>query len=122
MKGGSLTQCQMCDDAAKYEGGEEGQGDDEAVEVAVVAFAHTVPHPRTVVVESLWGNRQRQDMRSMQTKVTLGHVKIGFTTGSRALYKIGKGFSLNLKSNPHRLWVTKFSFFLRTHNALLTCL
>lgn len=51
-----LTQGQMCDDAAKYEGGQEGQGDDEAVEVAVVAFADAVPHPGTVVVESLWGH------------------------------------------------------------------
>lgn len=55
----ALTQSQMCDDAAKYEGGQERQGDDEAVEVAVVAFANAVPDPGTVVVKSLWGQRQR---------------------------------------------------------------
>lgn len=43
----------MSDDAAEYERGQEGQGDDEAVEVAVIAFSHTVSHPWAVVVEPL---------------------------------------------------------------------
>lgn len=64
-----LTQGQMCDDAAKDEGGQERQGDDEAVEETVVAFADAVPHPGTVVVESLCGHRQHQYMRSID-KVT----------------------------------------------------
>ena len=44
----------MGDDAAEYEGDQEGEGDDEAVEEAIVASAHAVPHPRAVVVEPLW--------------------------------------------------------------------
>ena len=48
----------MGDDAAEYEGGQEGEGDDEAVEEAVVASADAVPHPRAVVVEPLWNKGQ----------------------------------------------------------------
>lgn len=51
----TLTQGNMCDDTAKYERGQKGQRDDKAVEKTVIAFAHTVPHPWTVVVKSLWG-------------------------------------------------------------------
>lgn len=55
----------MCDDTAKYERGQKRQRDDKAVEKAVIAFAHTVAHPWTVVVKSLWGwhkdNNQRLD-------------------------------------------------------------
>lgn len=43
----------MCDDAAEDEGRVEGQRHDEGVEEPVVAFAHTVPHPRAVMVETL---------------------------------------------------------------------
>lgn len=48
-----LTKSDVCDDAAKYKRRQERQRDDEAVEVAVVAFADTVPHPRAVVIKSL---------------------------------------------------------------------
>ena len=48
----------MGDDAAEYEGDQEGEGDDEAVEETVVASAHAVPHPRAVVVETLWRKRR----------------------------------------------------------------
>lgn len=65
-----LTQGQMSDDAAKYEGGQERQGDNEAVEVAVVAFAHAVPHPGTVVVESFWG----QTASALEVNTKQGHV------------------------------------------------
>lgn len=41
----------MRDDAAEYERGQEGQGDDEAVEEAVIAFSHAVPHPWAVVIK-----------------------------------------------------------------------
>lgn len=44
----------MCDDTTENEGGVEGERDYEAVEEAVVALAHTVPHPRAMVIEPLW--------------------------------------------------------------------
>ena len=58
----------MGDDAAEYEGGEEGEGDYEAVEEAVVASAHAVPHPRAVVVEPLWKKWQGFNIRKMSGK------------------------------------------------------
>lgn len=58
-----LTQGNMCDDTAKYERCQKRQRDDEAVEKAVIAFAHTVPHPWTVVVKSLWGGNQDNNQR-----------------------------------------------------------
>lgn len=58
-----LTQGNMCDDTAKYERCQKRQWDDEAVEKAVIAFAHTVPHPWTVVVKSLWGWNQDNNQR-----------------------------------------------------------
>lgn len=33
--------------------GEQGEGRGEQVEVSIVPLAHTVPHPRTVVVEAI---------------------------------------------------------------------
>lgn len=50
--GGVLTQGDVCDDTAKYERCQKRQRNDEAVEKAVIAFAHTVPHPRAVVIKS----------------------------------------------------------------------
>lgn len=49
---GVLTQGNVCDDTAKYERCQKRQRDDEAVEKAVIAFAHTVPHPWAVVIKS----------------------------------------------------------------------
>lgn len=43
----------MCGHAAKNKGCVKGQRHDEGVEESVVAFAHTVPHPRAVMVEAL---------------------------------------------------------------------
>lgn len=43
----------MCDDAAEYKRRQKRQGDDEAVEIAVVAFPNAVPHPRAVVIKPL---------------------------------------------------------------------
>lgn len=48
-----LTQGDVRDDTAKYERCQKRQRDDEAVEKTVVAFAHTVPHPRAVVIKAL---------------------------------------------------------------------
>ena len=47
----------MCGHTAEDEGGQKGQGDDEGVEEAIVAFPHTVPHPGAVVIEALWERR-----------------------------------------------------------------
>lgn len=44
----------MSDDAGKDEDAEEGEGYNEEIKVAIVSPAHTVPHPRTVVVKPLW--------------------------------------------------------------------
>jgi glutathionylspermidine synthase len=44
----------MSDDACEDEDTEERQRDEEQVEVLVVALAHTVPHPRAMVVKPLW--------------------------------------------------------------------
>lgn len=46
-----LTQGDVRDHAAEYERRQEGQGDDEAVEEAVIAFSHAVPHPWAVVIK-----------------------------------------------------------------------
>lgn len=43
----------MCGHAAKNKGCMKGQRHDEGVEESVVAFSHTVPHPRAVMVEAL---------------------------------------------------------------------
>lgn len=42
----------MCDDKGKDEDGEEGEGEDEQVEKAVVPPSDAVPHPRTVMVKA----------------------------------------------------------------------
>lgn len=47
-----LTQGNVCDDTAEYERCQKRQRDDEAVEKAVVAFAHAVPHPWAVMIKS----------------------------------------------------------------------
>lgn len=47
------TQGDVCDDAAKYEGCQKRQRDDEAVEKAVIPFSHTVSHPWAVVIKPL---------------------------------------------------------------------
>lgn len=44
---------EVCGHAAKNKGRVEGQRHDERVEESVVAFAHAVPHPRAVMVETL---------------------------------------------------------------------
>ncbi len=46
-----LTENEMRDDTGEDVDTEERQGHDEHVEVAVVSFPNTVPHPRTVVVK-----------------------------------------------------------------------
>lgn len=43
----------MCGHTAKNERRQEGERHDEGVEETIVAFPHTVAHPRTVMVESL---------------------------------------------------------------------
>jgi hypothetical protein len=43
----------VCDNTTEDEGGVEGERYYEAVEEAVVALAHTVPHPRAMVIEPL---------------------------------------------------------------------
>lgn len=43
----------MRDDEGKDEDGEKGQGEDEEVEEAIVPPANAVPHPGTVMVETL---------------------------------------------------------------------
>lgn len=48
-----LTQNEMRDDTGKHEDTEEGQRNDEHVEVAIVALADAVPDPGTVVIEPL---------------------------------------------------------------------
>ena len=46
--------------------GEQGQGQGEQVEVAVVSFAHTVAHPRTVMVKPVWGGTERKRLNMTQ--------------------------------------------------------
>lgn len=58
-----LTQSNVCDDTAKYERCQKWQRDDEAVEKAVIAFAHTVAHPWTVVIKSFWGGEHSKHGR-----------------------------------------------------------
>lgn len=52
----------MCRHAAENERRQEGQRHNEGVEEAVVALAHAVAHPRTVVVEALWGDGERDPL------------------------------------------------------------
>lgn len=47
------TQRKMCCHTAEDKRRQKGERHDEGVEEAVVAFAHTVPHPGAVMVESL---------------------------------------------------------------------
>lgn len=54
-----LTQDDVCDDEGEYEYSEEGEGEDEEVEETVVPLSHTVPHPGTVVIETLCRERER---------------------------------------------------------------
>lgn len=55
----TLTQGDVCDDTTKYERCQKGQRDDEAIEEAVIALSNTVPHPWAVVIESLWGGKNK---------------------------------------------------------------
>ena len=52
------TQSDVGDDTAKYKRCQKWQGDNEAVEKAVIAFAHTVPNPWAVVIKSFWGEKK----------------------------------------------------------------
>lgn len=70
-----LTQGNVCDDTAKYERGQKGQGDNEAVEKAVIAFAHTVPDPRAVVIKPFWRWGEKTKNRDQR------HVSIGWEVG-----------------------------------------
>lgn len=47
----------MRDDEGEDEDGEEGERQDEHVEETVVPPSHTVAHPGTVVVKTLWEGR-----------------------------------------------------------------
>lgn len=46
------TEGNVCDDTAKYERCQKRQGNNKAVEKAVIAFAHTVSNPGAVMVKS----------------------------------------------------------------------
>lgn len=48
-----LTQSEVGDDTSKDEGCQEGEGEDEGVEVAIVALPHTVAYPGAVVIKPL---------------------------------------------------------------------
>ena len=48
-----LTENEMSDNTGEYEDAVDGERHEEEVEVAVVTLAHTVAHPRTVVVKPL---------------------------------------------------------------------
>lgn len=48
-----LTQSEVGDNACEDEGRQEGEGEDEGVEVAVVALPHAVAHPGAVVIKPL---------------------------------------------------------------------
>lgn len=61
----------MCDDTAKYERGQKRQRDDKTVEKAVVAFPHTVPHPRAVVIKSLWPEKEHNREKEFKKKTSL---------------------------------------------------
>jgi hypothetical protein len=51
----------MCDDKGEDEDCEEGEGEDEHVEETVVPLPNTVPHPGTVVVKTLCGEREERN-------------------------------------------------------------
>lgn len=53
---GRLTQCYVDNVEGEDVDGEEGEREDEEVEVAVVPLPHAVAHPGTVMVEALWGS------------------------------------------------------------------
>lgn len=48
-----LTQSEVGDDASEDEGCQEGEGEDEGIEVAIVALPHAVAHPGAVVIKPL---------------------------------------------------------------------
>lgn len=48
-----LTQSEVGDDASKDEGCQEGEGEDEGIEVAIVALPHAVAHPGAVMIKPL---------------------------------------------------------------------
>ena len=53
----------MRDDEGEDEDGEEGEWEDEHVEETVVPPSHAVPHPGTVVVETLCVDKERDRWR-----------------------------------------------------------
>lgn len=67
----------MCGHTAKDERRQEGERHDEGVEETVVALAHTVPHPRTVMVESLWKRGDRRRRHQQQVHLISGIHKFG---------------------------------------------
>lgn len=48
-----LTQGEVGDDTSEDEGCQEGEGEDEGIEVAIVALPHAVAHPGAVMVKAL---------------------------------------------------------------------
>lgn len=65
-----LTQDDVCDDKGEDKDCEAGEGEDEHVEEAVVPLPNTVPHPGTMVVESLWrtGSEMGEENVQLSTK------------------------------------------------------
>lgn len=57
----------MRDDEGEDEDGEEGEREDEHVEETVVPPSHTIPHPGTVVVETLCVDKERDRWRERKT-------------------------------------------------------
>lgn len=70
-----LTQGDVCDDTAKYKRREKRQGDDEAVEKAVIAFSHTVSHPWTVVIKSFWRGKESKEGIKLQSLISVTNYK-----------------------------------------------
>jgi len=57
-----LTHNHVDDVKSEYVDGEQGEGQGEQVEVPVVPLAHTVAHPWTVVIKTVWKRRKQSPL------------------------------------------------------------
>lgn len=56
-----LTEGKMGDNTGKDECCQEGEREDEGIEVSIVALPYAVTHPRAVVIKSFWKIKGKSD-------------------------------------------------------------
>ena len=96
----------MCGDAAKDEDCQEGQRDDEGVEETIVPLPNTVPHPGTMVVESLWRTGRKieeEEHLQMSTKDTKAKLSSPFQQSNKCELNVEKSKKRKLRRSAFKV-------------------